>query len=172
VAVNGAHGDDTRIGRRIGGLVSVLAVVTGWRDQDRAFPERVVHRRLLRGAASGGRAEAAGRGTVGRETGGVERQADHLGAVCGGVPDTRRDRGGQALHSSRVPVQRVGGVKYDPDGQDPGGGRDADDPCCASYVVPVPGDDAGGGRSLDAPGRGFGCLTRSGEIRAGDHGPR
>jgi hypothetical protein len=67
VAVHGAERDDARVGRREGGLVAVLAVVSCGGDEHGSLPEGVVHRRTLGRAAPGGGAEATGRGAVGSQ---------------------------------------------------------------------------------------------------------
>ena len=170
MAVHGAERDDARVGRREGGLVAVLAVVSCGGDEHGSLPEGVIHCRTLGGAAPGGGAEATGRGAVGCQARRVQRQVNHLGAVPGGVADTRGDRGRQVSHVSGVRVQWVGGVQDHPDGQDPGRGRDTDGPRRLAHVVAMTGDDARGGRALDRPGRSAGHLTRSGEIGSGDDG--
>ena len=68
------------------------------------------------------------------------------------------DRGWQASDVSRVRVQWIGGVQNHPEGQDPGRGRDTDDPRRLARTVTVTRDDARGGGALDVPGGNAGRL--------------
>ena len=168
--VDGAQRDDAGVGRRERGLVPGFAVVPGGGDENGALTEGVTHGRTFRGTASGGRGEASGHRTIRGQAGRIQRQRDHLGAVGGGIPDARSDRGGQALHSGRAGVQRVGSVENHPDGEDSGCGRYADDAGRVPHVVPVAGDDARHGCAFDPPGGSAGCLIRSSEIGPSDDG--